>query len=193
MEFTIVFILAYFVGSISFGIVFSKLFKLKDPRSFGSKNIGATNVMRSGKKLPAVLTLLGDLAKGSVMIILCQYLGFAKNEIFLVAGAVFLGHLFPIYHKFKGGKGVATAFGILLIIHSKIALMVLATWIFIFLITRISSLSALSAAIVLPIIAYLMNTEIGFIYLSLFLSLLLIYRHKQNIQNLLQRQESKFR
>ena len=127
------------------------------------------------------------------MILLCQYLGFAKNEIFLVAGAVFLGHLFPIYHKFKGGKGVATAFGILLIIHSKIALIVLATWIFIFLITRISSLSALSAAIVLPIIAYLMNTETGFIYLSLFLSLLLIYRHKQNIQNLLQRQESKFR
>ena len=193
MEFTVVLILAYFIGSISFGIVFSKLFKLKDPRSFGSKNIGATNVMRSGKKLPAVLTLLGDLAKGSVMILLCQYLGFEKNEIFLVAGAVFLGHLFPIYHKFKGGKGVATAFGILLIIHSKIALMVLATWIFIFLITRISSLSALSAAIVLPIIAYLMNTEIGFIYLSLFLSLLLIYRHKQNIQNLLQRQESKFR
>ncbi|MFZ9097475.1 MAG: glycerol-3-phosphate 1-O-acyltransferase PlsY [Methylophilaceae bacterium] len=193
MEFTVVLILAYFIGSISFGIVFSKLFKLKDPRSFGSKNIGATNVMRSGKKLPAVLTLLGDLAKGSVMILLCQYLGFAKNEIFLVAGAVFLGHLFPIYHKFKGGKGVATAFGILLIIHSKIALMVLATWIFIFLITRISSLSALSAAIVLPIIAYLMNTETGFIYLSLFLSLMLIYRHKQNIQNLLQRQESKFR
>ena len=193
MEFTVVLILAYFIGSISFGIVFSILFKLKDPRSFGSKNIGATNVMRSGKKLPAVLTLLGDLAKGSVMILLCQYLGFAKNEIFLVAGAVFLGHLFPIYHKFKGGKGVATAFGILLIIHSKIALMVLATWIFIFLITRISSLSALSAAIVLPIIAYLMNTETGFIYLSLFLSLMLIYRHKQNIQNLLQRQESKFR
>ena len=193
MEFTVVFILAYFVGSISFGIVFSKLFKLKDPRSFGSKNIGATNVMRSGKKIPAVLTLLGDLLKGSAMILLCQYLGFAKNEIFLVAGAVFLGHLFPIYHKFKGGKGVATAFGILLIIHSKIALMVLATWIFIFLITRISSLSALSAAIVLPIIAYLMNTETGFIYLSLFLSLMLIYRHKQNIQNLLQRQESKFR
>ena len=193
MEFTVVLILAYFIGSISFGIVFSKLFKLKDPRSFGSKNIGATNVMRSGKKIPAVLTLLGDLAKGSVMILLCQYLGFAKNEIFLVAGAVFLGHLFPIYHKLKGGKGVATAFGILLIIHSKIALMVLATWIFIFLITRISSLSALSAAIVLPIIAYLMNTETGFIYLSLFLSLMLIYRHKQNIQNLLQRQESKFR
>jgi len=193
MEFTVVLILAYFIGSISFGIVFSKLFKLKDPRSFGSKNIGATNVMRSGKKLPAVLTLLGDLLKGSVMILLCQYLGFEKNEIFLVAWAVFLGHLFPIYHKFKGGKGVATAFGILLIIHSKIALMVLATWIFIFLITRISSLSALSAAIVLPIIAYLMNTETGFIYLSLFLSLMLIYRHKQNIQNLLQRQESKFR
>ena len=193
MEFTVVLILAYFIGSISFGIVFSKLFKLKDPRSFGSKNIGATNVMRSGKKIPAVLTLLGDLLKGSAMILLCQYLGFAKNEIFLVAGAVFLGHLFPIYHKFKGGKGVATAFGILLIIHSKIALVVLATWLFIFLITRISSLSALSAAIVLPIIAYLMNTETGFIYLSLFLSLMLIYRHKQNIQNLLQRQESKFR
>ena len=193
MEFTIVFILAYFVGSISFGIVFSKLFKLKDPRSFGSKNIGATNVMRSGKKLPAVLTLLGDLLKGSLMIFIGQYLGFEKNEIFLVAGAVFLGHLFPIYHQFKGGKGVATAFGILLVIHSKIALMLLATWLFIFLITRISSLSALIASIALPIMAYFMNTDIGFLSLCLFLSLLLIYRHKQNIQKLLQRQESKFR
>ena len=193
MEFTVVLILAYFIGSISFGIVFSKLFKLKDPRSFGSKNIGATNVMRSGKKLPAVLTLLGDLAKGSVMILLCQYLGFEKNEIFLVAGVVFLGHLFPIYHQLKGGKGVATAFGILLVIDFKIALMVLATWLFIFLIFRISSLSALSAAIVLPIFAYFMNTETGFIFLSLFLSLMLIYRHKQNIKKLLQRQESKFR
>jgi len=193
MEFTIVFILAYFVGSISFGIVFSKLFKLKDPRSFGSKNIGATNVMRSGKKLPAVLTLLGDLLKGSLMIFIGQYLGFEKNEIFLVAGAVFLGHLFPIYHQFKGGKGVATAFGILLVIHSKIALMLLATWLFIFLITRISSLSALIASIALPIMAYCMNTDIGFLSLCLFLSLLLIYRHKQNIQKLLQQQESKFR
>ena len=193
MEFTVVFILAYFVGSISFGIVFSKLFKLKDPRSFGSKNIGATNVMRSGKKLPAVLTLLGDLLKGSLMIFIGQYLGFEKNEIFLVAGAVFLGHLFPIYHQFKGGKGVATAFGILLVIHSKIALMLLATWLFIFLITRISSLSALIASIALPIMAYCMNTDIGFLSLCLFLSLLLIYRHKQNIQKLLQRQESKFR
>ncbi len=193
MEFTVVFILAYFVGSISFGIVFSKLFKLKDPRSFGSKNIGATNVMRSGKKLPAVLTLLGDLLKGSLMIFIGQYLGFEKNEIFLVAGAVFLGHLFPIYHQFKGGKGVATAFGILLVIHSKIALMLLATWLFIFLITRISSLSALIASIALPIMAYFMNTDIGFLSLCLFLSLLLIYRHKQNIQKLLQRQESKFR
>ena len=193
MEFTVVFILAYFVGSISFGIVFSKLFKLKDPRSFGSKNIGATNVMRSGKKLPAVLTLLGDLLKGSLMVFICEYLGFEKNEIFLVAGAVFLGHLFPIYHQFKGGKGVATAFGILLVIHSKIALMLLATWLFIFLITRISSLSALIASIALPIMAYFMNTDIGFLSLCLFLSLLLIYRHKQNIQKLLQRQESKFR
>ena len=193
MEFTVVFILAYFVGSISFGIVFSKLFKLKDPRSFGSKNIGATNVMRSGKKLPAVLTLLGDLLKGSLMVFICEYLGFEKNEIFLVAGTVFLGHLFPIYYQFKGGKGVATAFGILLVIHSKIALMLLATWLFIFLITRISSLSALIASIALPIMAYFMNTDIGFLSLCLFLSLLLIYRHKQNIQKLLQRQESKFR
>jgi len=128
-----------------------------------------------------------------LMIFIGQYLGFEKNEIFLVAGAVFLGHLFPIYHQFKGGKGVATAFGILLVIHSKIALMLLATWLFIFLITRISSLSALIASIALPIMAYFMNTDIGFLSLCLFLSLLLIYRHKQNIQKLLQRQESKFR
>ena len=97
MEFTIVLILAYFVGSISFGIIFSKLFKLKDPRSFGSKNIGATNVMRSGKKLPSILTLLGDLLKGSLMILLCQYLGFEKNEIFCVKYACILNFVKNIH------------------------------------------------------------------------------------------------
>ena len=187
-------ILAYFIGSISFGILLSKVFKIQDPRSFGSKNPGATNVMRSGKKLVALLTLLGDMLKGTIVVLIAKlYLNLTYDQVLLVAAAVFLGHLFPVYHQFKGGKGVATALGVLLAIDIHIAILVLIIWLFIFLISRISSLSAITAALCLPLITFFMHVDQSFLLLSFFLSILLIYRHKENIKNLIEKKESNFK
>ena len=187
-------ILAYFIGSISFGILLSKVFKIQDPRSFGSKNPGATNVMRSGKKLAALLTLLGDMLKGTIVVLIAKlYLNLTYDQVLLIAAAVFLGHLFPVYHQFKGGKGVATALGILLAIDIHIAILVLIIWLIIFFISRISSLSAITAALCLPLITFFMHVDQSFLLLSFFLSILLIYRHKENIKNLIEKKESNFK
>ena len=187
-------ILAYFIGSISFGILLSKVFKIQDPRSFGSKNPGATNVMRSGKKLAALLTLLGDMLKGTIVVLIAKlYLNLTYEQVLLTAAAVFLGHLFPVYHQFKGGKGVATALGVLLAIDIHIAILVLIIWLVIFLISRISSLSAITAALCLPLMTFFMHVDQSFLLLSFFLSILLIYRHKENIKNLIEKKESNFK
>ena len=187
-------ILAYFIGSISFGILLSKVFKIQDPRSFGSKNPGATNVMRSGKKLVALLTLLGDMLKGTIVVLIAKlYLNLTYDQVLLVAAAVFLGHLFPVYHQFKGGKGVATALGVLLAIDIHIAILVLIIWLVIFLTSRISSLSAITAALCLPLITFFKHVDQSFLLLSFFLSILLIYRHKENIKNLIEKKESNFK
>ena len=187
-------ILAYFIGSISFGILLSKIFKIQDPRSFGSKNPGATNVMRSGKKLAALLTLLGDMLKGTIVVLIAKfYLNLNYDQVVLIAAAVFIGHLFPVYHQFRGGKGVATALGVLLAIDIHIAISVLIIWLVIFLISRISSLSAITAALCLPLMAFFMHVDQSFLLLSLFLSFLLIYRHKENIKNLIEKKESNFK
>jgi glycerol-3-phosphate acyltransferase PlsY len=113
--------------------------------------------------------------------------------VLLVAAAVFLGHLFPVYHQFKGGKGVATALGVLLAIDIHIAILVLIIWLIVFLLSRISSLSAITAALCLPLIAFIMHVAQSFLWLSLFLSILLIYRHKENIKNLIEKKESNFK
>ena len=191
---TIFIILAYFIGSISFGILLSKIFKIQDPRSFGSKNPGATNVMRSGKKFVALLTLLGDMLKGTLVVLIAKYyLNFNDDQVLLIAAVVFIGHLFPVYYQFKGGKGVATALGVLLAIDSNIAILVLLIWLIVFLVSRISSLSAITAALCLPIITFFMHIDQNFLWLSLFLSMFLIYRHKENIKNLLEKKESNFK
>ena len=191
---TIYIILAYFIGSISFGILLSKIFKIQDPRSFGSKNPGATNVMRSGKKFVALLTLLGDMLKGTLVVLIAKYyLNFNDDQVLLIAAVVFIGHLFPVYYQFKGGKGVATALGVLLAIDSSIAIIVLLIWLIVFLVSRISSLSAITAALCLPLITFFMHIDQNFLWLSLFLSMFLIYRHKENIKNLLEKKESIFK
>jgi len=191
---TIYIILAYFIGSISFGILLSKIFKIQDPRSFGSKNPGATNVMRSGKKFVALLTLLGDMLKGTLVVLIAKYyLNFNDDQVLLIAAVVFIGHLFPVYYQFKGGKGVATALGVLLAIDSSIAILVLLIWLIVFLVSRISSLSAITAALCLPLITFFMHIDQNFLWLSLFLSMFLIYRHKENIKNLLEKKESNFK
>jgi len=187
-------ILAYFIGSISFGILISKVFKIQDPRSFGSRNPGATNVMRSGKKIAALLTLLGDMLKGTFVVLIAKlYLNLTYDQVLLIAAAVFLGHLFPVYHQFKGGKGVATALGVLLAIDIHIAILMLIIWLVIFLTSRISSLSAITAALCLPLITFFKHVDQSFLLLSFFLSILLIYRHKENIKNLIEKKESNFK
>lgn len=183
---------AYLVGSISFGVIVSKAFGLPDPHSYGSGNPGATNVLRSGKKAAAALTLLGDAAKGWVMVWLAAYQGLSPEWISAVAAAVFLGHLYPLYYGFKGGKGVATAFGILLAFSPWLGLAVFATWMLVFAISRYSSLSALMGAGLSPVFAlWLFGWQVQ-TWLILALAVLLIWRHKSNIQKLLAGQEAGF-
>jgi acyl phosphate:glycerol-3-phosphate acyltransferase len=182
-------LLAYLLGSISFGVVASWIFNLPDPRTYGSKNPGATNVLRSGKKAAAVLTLVGDAGKGWLSVALAQHfapvLGFGGEAIAAVALAVFLGHLFPVFLHFHGGKGVATALGILLGFNPWMGFLAIAVWITVAVIWRISSLSALAAAVLAPIYSVFF---LGFdtrALAILAISLLLIWRHKSNIRNLI--------
>ncbi len=188
-------ILAYLTGSVSFAVLMSKAFRLPDPRSYGSHNPGATNVLRSGKKLAAALTLLGDAGKGWLAVSLAQH--FAppdQNALLLVSAAalaVFLGHLYPLFLRFKGGKGVATALGVLLALNIWLGLAALATWIFVAAIFRLSSLAALLAACAAPLYALLLSLPWEYLVVSLVLSLLLVWRHRGNIVNLLQGKESK--
>jgi glycerol-3-phosphate acyltransferase PlsY len=193
---TIVLLLAaYLIGSISFAVIVSRLFGLPDPRSYGSGNPGATNVLRTGKKAAAVLTLLGDAAKGWVAMFLA--LRFAPEwqvpEI-AVAGAgvaVFIGHLFPVFFGFKGGKGVATALGILLAVNVWLGLAVLATWLLVFAMSKLSSLAALTAAGLAPLYATQLVSPL-FVGMSVLLSALLVWRHRANIRKLLAGKEAGF-
>ncbi len=183
---------AYLLGSVSFAVLMSRAFRLPDPRTYGSHNPGATNVLRSGKKAAAALTLLGDAAKGGLAVWLAQY--FIPGDYTLVAAvalAVFLGHLFPIFLRFKGGKGVATALGVLLALNVWLGLAALATWLLVVLVFRWSSLAALLAAVGAPIYAILLTMPREYVLVSAVISLLLIWRHQGNIQNLLAEKESR--
>jgi len=193
---TLIFVVAaYLLGSVSFAVVTSKAFGIADPRSYGSGNPGATNVLRSGKKSAAALTLLGDAAKGWLAVFLA--IKFAPHDgaglmmVGLVALAVFLGHVFPIFLKFKGGKGVATALGVLLALNIWIGLAVLGTWLFMAVVFRYSSLSALVAAIAAPIYVMIFHMRPELVIATAIMSMLLIWRHKSNIQNLMSGKESK--
>lgn len=187
-------LLAYLLGSVSFAVLTSRLFGLPDPRTFGSKNPGATNVLRTGKKLAAALTLLGDGAKGWLAVFLVQRYapgyGLGEGVVAASAVAVFLGHVFPLFFSFQGGKGVATALGILLAFNLWLGLAVLATWLLAALMWRTSSLSALIAAGFAPVYAFVLLESHAIALAVLFLSLLLIWRHKSNIRSLLQGSEN---
>lgn len=193
---TVLFVIAaYLVGSVSFALVFSKIFGLADPRTYGSGNPGATNVLRSGNKFAALLTLLGDAAKGWFAVWVAFHIGsdFQLDEtgIALVCVAVFLGHLFPVFARFKGGKGVATALGVLLGISPWLGLLVLATWLCVAVLTRYSSLSALISAILAPIYYGLLYGFNLYFLAIVIMSAFLISRHWKNIGNLLSGKESK--
>jgi glycerol-3-phosphate acyltransferase PlsY len=186
---------AYLIGSVSFAVLMSKAFGLADPRSYGSGNPGATNVLRSGKKAAAALTLIGDAAKGWLAVFLA--IRFAPHDgqglmiVALVAVAVFLGHVFPIFLKFKGGKGVATALGVLLALNVWMGLFVLFAWLLMAVAFRYSSLAALVASVVAPVFAMLIHLRLELVLATAVMSLLLIWRHKGNIRNLLTGKETK--
>ena len=191
--------IAYLIGSVSFAVVVSKCMRLPDPHSYGSGNPGATNVLRTGNKLAAVLTLLGDALKGYFAVMSARVL-LGDESLSSTLGswvlcgvviAVFLGHLFPVFHGFKGGKGVATACGILFGINWILGLATLSTWLIVAFFLRYSSLAALSAAVFGPIyFVFLFGFQpMGFALLVV--SLLLIWRHSSNIQNLLNGTESR--
>lgn len=186
---------AYLVGSISFAVVISKAMGLADPRSYGSGNPGATNVLRTGNKLAAALTLAGDALKGLVAVLVAKALadrfGFGDGTIALVALAAFVGHLFPVFHRFQGGKGVATAAGVLLALKPVLGLGTLATWLLIAFFFRYSSLAALVAAIFAPLwYLFLFGPDAVAAAVAL-MSALLIWRHAKNIRNLLAGKESR--
>jgi len=191
--------LAYLLGSISFAVVVSRAMGLPDPYTHGSKNPGATNVLRTGNKVAAALTLIGDAAKGWLAVTLARaVLGDPSQEsvnilLGLVAIAVFMGHLYPIFHRFQGGKGVATAAGILFAINWALGLATLGTWLIVAIFMRYSSLAALCAAVFAPIyFTFLFGVQpMGLAILVM--SALLIYRHRSNIRNLLNGTETRLR
>jgi glycerol-3-phosphate acyltransferase PlsY len=185
---------AYLIGSVSFAVVVSKVMRLPDPHSYGSGNPGATNVLRTGNKLAAVLTLIGDAAKGYVAVITAKVLIGVEIDSWVlpaVAAAAFVGHLFPVFHSFKGGKGVATALGILLAIDWVLGLTTLSTWLIVAVFLRYSSLAALVAAVFAPIyFMFLFGVQPMAIAIAV-MSALLIWRHKGNIQKLLRGEEGR--
>jgi glycerol-3-phosphate acyltransferase PlsY len=188
-------IAAYLIGSISFAVVVSALFGLSDPRTYGSKNPGATNVLRSGNKAAAALTLLGDGFKGWLAVWLAVHFGSAygigDTGIALVAISVFLGHLWPVFFRFVGGKGVATALGVLLGLNPWLGLATLSTWLIIAYAFRYSSLAALIAAFFAPLYyGFLFGPDVQMAAIAA-MSVLLFYRHRQNIGNLLAGKESR--
>ena len=180
MQTALAIVAAYLLGSVSFAIAVSWLMRLPDPRSYGSKNPGATNVLRSGSKLAAALTLIGDSAKGGVAVWLASYF---TGELAAVGLAAFLGHLYPVLHRFQGGKGVATAAGVLLALDWRVGLGTIATWIVIAFAVRYSSLAALVAALFAPLAtAFLLDLKSAFFVAVM--SAFLAWRHRGNISRL---------
>jgi acyl phosphate:glycerol-3-phosphate acyltransferase len=188
-------IAAYLIGSVSFAVVVTKLMGMADPRTYGSKNPGATNVLRSGNKAAAAMTLLGDALKGLIPVWWVQQYGdqygIGDAGVALVALAVFIGHLWPVFFRFVGGKGVATALGVLIGLNGWLGLATMVTWLVIAYAFRYSSLAALIASIFAPFYyGMLFGTDIKLLGV-LIMSGLLVYRHRNNIANLIAGKESR--
>ena len=191
---------AYLIGSLSFAVIVSRAMGLKDPRSFGSKNPGATNVLRSGSKPAAVITLLLDGAKGWLPVVLVKWFGqpygLGDGTVALVGLAAFIGHLYPVFFKFEGGKGVATALGVLLGINAWLGLATALTWLIIAYFFRYSSLASLAAAAFAPVY-YILGDRVAWyadksITLAIFImGMFLVWRHRENINRLLAGKESR--
>jgi acyl phosphate:glycerol-3-phosphate acyltransferase len=197
IEAILIVLAAYLIGSLSFAVILSKAFGMPDPRSYGSGNPGATNVMRSGRKAVAALTLLGDALKGVVAVLLAKWATVAyglPDFVPALAGlAALLGHMWPVFFGFLGGKGVATALGVLLALNLWLGLACAVTWLAVFLITRVSSLSALVAAGLSPVYAWLFNGHFVETAAIAGLAGLIFWRHRSNIARLLSGEESAFK
>ncbi len=178
-------VLGYLLGSVPFAVIVSRAFRLADPRSFGSGNPGATNVLRSGNKLAALLTLIGDAAKGWLAMFIAARVGAGETAIAVAGLAAFLGHVFPFTLHFRGGKGVATALGVLLGFSGALAGITAGIWLAVVAVTRYSSLAALAAAAAAPFLAWWLLGKTDITVVVAVMCAVLIYRHKSNIQKLL--------
>jgi glycerol-3-phosphate acyltransferase PlsY len=186
-------IAAYLLGSVSTAILTCKAMGLTDPRTVGSNNPGATNVLRIGGKKAAAITLLGDMLKGLIPVLLGQLLGFDLIWLAFIGLAAFLGHLYPLYYGFNGGKGVATAIGVYAGLHVWAALLVCATWLFVAKILKISSLSALTATLLAPLYFYLFTRHTTLTLVMVVMTILIYWRHRSNIRNLLDGKEGRIK
>lgn len=190
---TLLVVAGYLFGSLSSAIILCRLLGLPDPRSQGSGNPGATNVLRIGGKKAAAATLVGDMLKGLLPVLLARALGADILIQSLVALAAFLGHLYPLFFGFKGGKGVATALGVLLGLDWIIGLLTIATWLLMAYVFNISSLAALVAILLTPLYIWWLKPEPALLVAMIFMAALLFWRHRSNIKNLLDGTESKIR
>ncbi len=183
-------ILSYLIGSIASAVLVSRLFKLPDPRLAGSGNPGATNVLRLGGKKAALITLLGDLSKGLLPVLVLRALNAPETTLAVAAIAAFIGHIYPIFFGFKGGKGVATAAGALLALNPIVGLITISSWLIIAWFTRYSSLAAVIAALVAALAAQYLTQAPAMLAISL-MALILVWRHQANIRRLIRGEESR--
>lgn len=182
---------AYLIGSISSAIHVSRLMGLQDPRQVGSGNPGATNVLRYGGKKAAIFTLLGDILKGVIPVVVARAYGIGPILLAAVMLLAFIGHLYPVFHGFRGGKGVATAFGVLMALNAWVGLALVATWLVMAVVFRYSSVAAVAAAVSAPLYVGRLVGVGPFLYATLVMALLLIWRHRSNVQKLLAGTEDK--
>jgi glycerol-3-phosphate acyltransferase PlsY len=186
-------ILAYLMGSISSAILIARLFGMSDPRTVGSGNPGATNILRQGNKAAAAATLIGDMAKGILPVVLARLITDDATTLAMVAGAAFLGHLFPVFFRLKGGKGVATALGVYFGLNIWMGLALVLTWLLSAAIFRYSSLAAILTAVISPLYAWHFLPGTAYLIMSFLIALLLVWRHHGNISRLITGREDKIR
>ena len=190
MTTTLIILVAYLLGSIPFGLVGKVFFKIRDPRTFGSKNIGATNILRSGNKKAAAFTLFFDMFKGFLAVLIASYID--KDLVYVAILSVVFGHIFPIYLLFKGGKGVATFLGALLSYSAVLGSLTLLTWIFVFYLTKKSSVAGISAIVSSNFFLFLFCDNISIKFSVLLLSIFILFKHSENIKRLLKKEELNF-
>jgi glycerol-3-phosphate acyltransferase PlsY len=185
----ILIVFSYLLGSISSSIITAKIFNLPDPRTVGSNNAGATNMLRIGGKKVAIITLIFDILKGVIPVVIAKYLGFNLEEITLIGLFALIGHIFPVFFNFRGGKGVATFIGVLLTLNFYSGLIFVGIWLFVAKVLRISSISALIAAFFAPVYFYFFTQNVEATVIIICICLLIFITHRSNIKRLINQEE----